>query len=80
MVRKTLNKTHTALATGFEFKFCGTQTEIYWFSALEQPSNISQGSSHVNSIEREQNSRYFSQASIFLKETLVSIISSIWYR
>ena len=37
-------------------------------------------SSHVCSIERDRNDRYFSKVLILFKETPVSMISSIWFR
>ena len=52
---------------------------VFTFVALKQPS-ILQVNGHVSSIERDQNSRYFLQVSIFLNETPMSTISSIWYR
>ena len=55
-----------------------TQKEKYRFST--QTGFSTQVSGHVTSIERDRNSRYFSQVSIFFNEASVSMISSIWYR
>ena len=80
---KTNKHENTTLATVFNFNFVIPLTssverayingKILVFSALKRPSNIVSG--HVDSIERDRNSRCFSR-----KPPYRSVISSIWYR